>query len=950
MSERLPIYEIEREIVARLQTDRRLILSAPTGSGKSTQVPQMLLKHGLLGTGQVVILQPRRLAARLLASRVAQELGVRLGDEVGYQIRFENCTSSKTRIRFVTEGVLLRQLIDDPQLRGVTALLFDEFHERHLYGDITLARALDLQEQQRPDLKIAVMSATLNAGELERYLSVVNPINPTMVGRTPHPGPLPIGSADSADAEREKRSQRVGDGAPQVVEGAFGKSQSLLTSAATADFRCSTLSSEGRTFPVEVEYLPHRMGLNGPPVWELAAEQFARYINSGGEGDVLVFMPGGFEISQTIEAIRYMKEANGFIVLPLHGELQPKDQDAAVARYDRRKVVVATNVAETSITIDGVRLVIDSGLARVARYDANRGINTLLIDKISQANADQRTGRAGRTAPGTCVRLWSRAEHDERAPHEMPEIRRLDLCEVVLTLKAAGVDDLRKFRWLEKPDEISLTHAEELLEDLGAIKRGSAAAPAAADSAPLSVTGDALGRSNVSGGAPDTTREGARAPQLQITAIGRKMLAFPLHPRYARMLLAAQEYGCVHQACLVAALTQGRDLLLRNCGKEVDTAREDLLGEKASSDFWIVMRAWSFAFNNQFRVDACRKLGIHAVTAKQVGPLFDQFLRIAKDEGLDTRPNEVKDENLQKCILIGFSDRVGKRMDQGTLRCELVHGRRGVLSRDSKVQTPLLVVAEIREVEGRDREVNTILSLATAIEVEWLKELFPGDITRDVHVQFDAREKRVLAAELLRFRDLALAAKRIDPPPAEAAARLLAEEVTAGRLLLPNWDHSVEQWLARLDLLCKQAADLQLPAITEDDKKHIIAELCHGAVSYKDIKEREVKPVVMGWLSHAQRELLDKHAPERLTLSNGRTPKVSYEPGKAPFISLRIQELYDVNQTPKVALGRVPVTVHILTPGMKPIQVTQDLASFWREHYPKIKSELARKYPRHLWR
>jgi ATP-dependent helicase HrpB len=845
MADRLPIYEIERDLIARLQADRRLILSAPTGSGKSTQVPQMLLKHGLLGDGQVVVLQPRRLATRLLAKRVAQELGVKLGDEVGYQIRFENVTSAKTKIRFVTEGVLLRQMIDNPKLPGVTAILFDEFHERHLYGDITLARALDLQEQFRPDLKLCVMSATLNAGELEKYLSP-----------------------------------------------------------------CATLASEGRTFPVEVEYLPHRVGLNGPPVWEIAAEEFSRYVNGGGEGDVLVFMPGGFEISQTIEAIRHTREANGFIVLPLHGELQPKDQDAAVARYDRRKVVVATNVAETSITIDGVRLVIDSGLARIARYDSNRGLNTLLIEKISQANADQRTGRAGRTAPGTCIRLWSRPEHDERAPHEMPEIRRLDLSEVVLTLKAAGVEDLRKFRWLEKPDEISLTHAEELLEDLGAISHDK-----------------------------------------KITPVGRKMLAFPLHPRYARMLLAAQDYGCVYQACLVAALTQGRDLLLRNCGRDVETLREDLLGEKAGSDFWIVMRAWSYAFNNQFRVDACRKLGIHAVTAKQVGPLFEQFLRIAKDEGLDTKPNEVKDENLQKCILIGFSDRVARRMDQGTLRCELVHGRRGVLARESKVQqSPLFVVAEIREVEQRGGEVNTILSLATAVEVEWLKELFPDDIKSDVHVQFDAREKRVLAAELLRFRDLALAAKRIDPPPAEAAARLLAEEITAGRLLLPNWDHHVEQWLARLNLLCKECADLQLPAITDDDKKHIIAELCHGAVSYKDIKEREVKPVVMSWLSPTQRELLDKHAPERLTLPNGRTPKVNYEPGRAPFISLRIQELYDVNQTPKIALGRVPVTVHILTPGMKPIQVTQDLANFWREHYPKIKTELARKYPKHLWR
>ena len=877
MQDRLPIYEIEREIIARLQADRRLILSAPTGSGKSTQVPQMLWKHGLLGGGQVVILQPRRLAARLLAARVAQELGVRLGDEVGYQIRFENCTSAKTKIRFVTEGVLLRQLIDDPQLRGVAVILFDEFHERHLYGDITLARALDLQEQQRPDLRLAVMSATLNVGELEKYLAGA--------GEGGTPG---------------------------------------------GEVRCGVVTSEGRTFPVEVEYLPRRAGPSSPPAWELAAAEFARFVRDGGEGDVLVFMPGGYEISQTMEAIRHSGEAKGYLILPLHGELPPKDQDAAVARYQQPKVVVATNVAETSITIDGVRLVLDSGLARVARYDANRGINTLLIEKISQANADQRTGRAGRTAPGKCVRLWSRAEHDERPPHELPEIRRLDLSEVVLTLKAAGVEDLRKFRWLEKPDEISLTHAEELLADLGALK---ARPERMAD-----------GGSKMAGAVP-------AGPLLQITGVGRKMLAFPLHPRYARMLLAAQEYGCVHQACLVAALTQGRDLLIRNPGREVESAREDLLGEKASSDFWVVMRAWSFAVNNQFRMDACRKLGIHAVTAKQVGPLFEQFLRIAKDEGLDTRPNDVKDEALQKCILIGFSDRVARRLDQGTLRCELVHGRRGLLARESRVQhSPLLVTAEIREVEGRDREVNTILSLATAIEADWLRELFPDDIKSEVQVEFDAQQKRVLAAELLRFRDLALAAKRIDPPPADAAARLLAAEILAGRLLLPNWDHSVEQWLARLNLLCQQCPDLQLPAITEDDKQHIIGQLCLGAVSYKDIKEREVKPMVMSWLSQPQRELLDKHAPERLTLPNGRTPKVNYENGKSPFISLRIQELYDVNQTPKIALGRVPVTVHILTPGMKPVQVTQDLANFWREHYPKIKSELARKYPKHSWR
>ncbi len=893
MADRLPIYDIERELVARLKSGGRLVLSAPTGSGKSTQVPQMLLRHDFLRDGQVVVLQPRRLAARLLAARVAQELNVKLGEEVGYQIRFENVTSSRTKIRFVTEGVLLRQMLDDPGLKGVAVLIFDEFHERHLYGDVTLARALDLQEQQRPDLKLAVMSATLNAGELEAYLS--------QVGR--------------AVPSQPRRDRDI------------------------ATYQCSALSSEGRTFPVETEYLPRRLGAGAPPVWELAAEAFASHVQSGGRGDVLVFMPGGFEISQTLEAIRHTSESKGYLLLPLHGELPPRDQDAAVARYDQPKVVVATNVAETSITIDGVRLVIDSGLARIPRYDANRGINTLLIEKISQASADQRAGRAGRTAPGVCVRLWSRPEHDERAPQELPEIKRLDLAEVVLTLKAAGVGDLRQFRWLEKPDEISLTHAEELLLDLGALKPVAAVC----DRREVGRAGEGrhVADPNIRDGDTPSLPE-----QLQITPIGRKMLAFPVHPRYSRMLLAAQEHGCVHQACLVAALTQGRDLLLRNVGREVVSAREDLFGDKASSDFWILMRAWTYAAKSQFRLEACRKLGIHAVTARQVGPLFDQFLRIAKAEGLDIAPREIKDEALQKCILTGFSDRVAHRLDAGTLRCELVHNRRGVLARESVVQhSPLFVAAEIREVETRDREMNTILSLATAIELEWLRELFPEDMASDLHVEFDATAKRVQAAELVRFRGLALSAKRVDPPPAEASARLLAGEILAGRLPLPNWDHGVEQWLARLHLLCRHCPELQLPPLNEDDRKDIIEQLCHGAVSYKDIKEREVKPIVMSWLSGTQRELLDKHAPERLALPNGRAPKVVYENGKSPHIALRIQELYDVDQTPKIALGRVPVLVHILTPGMKPVQITQDLAGFWREHYPRIKSELQRKYP-----
>jgi ATP-dependent helicase HrpB len=873
MAERLPIYEIEQELLAGVRAHKRLIVSAPTGSGKSTQVPQMLLEHGLLGDGQVVVLQPRRLAARLLAARVAWERKVELGREVGYQIRFENVTSKDTRIRFVTEGVLLRQMVEDRRLPGVSSLIFDEFHERHLYGDITLAQALDLQEKDRPDLQILVMSATLEAARLEEYLKPA-----------------------------------------RVVE------------------------SEGRVYPVDIRYSATPGYVDKRPIWEQAAEAFGSFVQSGGEGDVLVFMPGGFEIAQTIDAIRHCDESHGFILLPLHGELPPNEQDAAVARYEKRKVVVATNVAETSLTIDGVRCVIDSGLARIPRYDPYRGINTLLIEKNSQASADQRAGRAGRTAPGICMRLWSREEHGHRLRQELPEVKRLDLAEVVLTLKAAGVENLRAFRWLEPPEEQALAHAEELLEDLGALEspKSKVQSPKSEESVQSGEEADAIRNTEY------ITR---------ITSLGRKMLAFPLHPRYARMLLAAEQYGCVYQACLVAALTQGRDLLLRNVDRNTASNREDLLGEKGSSDFWILMRAYTFASKKDFSLGACRRLGIHAVTARQVGPLFQQFLQIAKREELNAAPREVPDEALQKCILTAFSDRLAKRVDSGTLRCDIVHCRRGLLARESVVQhSSLLVAAEIREVEGKDKTVNTLLSLATAVEQKWLEEMFPADLSGTPRVFYDSVTRRVYAEEQLRFRDLVIGTRRVEPPPTEAAGRLLAEEVIAGRLTLNDWDHAAEQWILRLNLLSRWCPELALPPMGEGDRKHIVEQICDGAFSYKEIKDKPVQPILRGWLSADQQRLLDKHAPERLSLPNGKTPKVAYDAANPPHIALRIQELYGVNGTPAIAMGRAPVLVHILAPNNRPVQITQDLAGFWREQYPKVKQELQRKYPKHEWR
>ena len=840
----LPIYELERQLVESLKARNRLILQAPTGSGKSTQVPQMVLDHGLAGAGEIIVLQPRRLATRMLAQRVAFERKQKLGEEVGYQIRLDRVCSARTRILYVTEGVLLRRMLHDPQLRGVGAIIFDEFHERHLYGDITLAQALTLQEKSRPDLRLIVMSATLETAILGGYL------------------------------------------AP-----------------------CDTLTSAGRMFPVEISYLPKSLRADDYPVWDAVAEELERLAPIT-EGDVLVFMPGAYEISRTINAVRNSRVGGQFIVVPLHGELPVQEQDAAIARYEQRKVIVSTNVAETSLTIDGVRVVIDAGLARVARYDANRSINTLLVERISRASADQRAGRAGRTAPGVCLRLWTDREHLDRPAQEMPEVKRLDLAEVVLTLKASGVADVASFRWLEAPDAKSLERAETLLLDLGAI--------------------------------------GADG---HITELGRRMLAFPAHPRYARMLLAAHEHGCVPAICAVAALTQGKSLLPRAQGKPQEQAREQQLGtDDATSDFLILLRALQFAEKANFNLQTLRPVGVNGIAAREASALARQFLGIARDEGLDCTERNTSGEALARCILAGFPDHVGVRLDRGTLRVQLVHGRRGVLARESVAQdATLLVVGEVREVDSRD-DVQTLLTLATGIREEWLREMFPASFSQQTEVFYDTTQRRVMARNVTRFRDLEIRAERTDKVPSEQAAAILAAEVTAGRLPLDLWNHDIEQYILRMNQLADWCPEYELPKLTQEDRHTLMEQLCLGASTYRDIKDRPIWPVVKSWLSPMQQKLVEDQAPERLELPNGKRAKITYAENAQPTLGARIQDLYGVEHDLRIAGGKVSLIIQVLAPNYRPIQITTSLANFWKESYPRHKTELQRKYPRHEWR
>lgn len=847
MPDLLPIHDIRPALRAAAARSRRLVITAPTGSGKSTQIPQYLLDDGLADGGQVVVIQPRRLAARMLAARVARERGCELGGEVGYRVRFESRASASTRILYETEGILLRRLLDDPSLRGVGAVVLDEFHERHVHGDVTLAQALLLQRSRRPDLLIAVMSATLDTARLEPYL------------------------------------------AP-----------------------CELLRSEGRTYPVDITYLPplRPSAPPRPPVWDLAAqalEDDARR-HGGLDGDVLVFMPGAHEIHRTIDALRRTAAARGAAILPLHGELPPADQDAAVAPSSGPKIVVATNVAETSLTIPGIRLVIDSGYARTARFDPWRGINTLMVEPISRASADQRAGRAGRTAPGRCIRLWSEREHDGRAPADLPEILRIDPSEILLTLKAQGIDDLSAFPWLDPPAEKAADRALQLLRDLGAL--------------------DAAGA---------------------ITPLGRRMLAFPLHPRHSRMMLAAAGEGAVRPVALLAALAQGRPILERRADRDRAEARDDLLGDATASDDRLLLRAFSYAEKHRFDPVPCRRLGIHAAAARQAAPLRDRFIAIARAQGLPVESAPPEDDALARCILAGFSDQVARRLDRGTLRCELVRGRRGDLARESAARdAPLLVATEIREIGQLDGASRVLLTQATAIREEWLREMYPADfLDGQLTVRWDPAAKRVTAAKETLFRGLAFGSRPAEPPP-DDAARILADTVLRGETTLKNWNRDADRWIARANALAAAWPEWAIPPYDEDARRTILEQICHGALSAKDVKDRPVLPALRSWLSPAQQAMVEKHMPERITLPNGRNVKIQYTDG-APHIAARIQELFGVQALPPIASGRIPLAVHILAPSQRPVQITSDLPAFWRDHYPRIRQELRRKYPKHAW-
>ncbi len=843
----LPVLEIRNKLLDALGGIGRILLRAPTGSGKSTCVPPMLLDGGKVD-GLIVVVQPRRIAARMLARRVAGMRGGRPGGEVGHVVRFDKCMGKETRIVYVTDGVLQRWLQDDPELSHVGAVIFDEFHERRIASDVALARCLNLQEGARPELKVVVMSATLEVSGLKEYLDP-----------------------------------------------------------------CDVLLAEGRAYPVEIHYsgAPQMVGRSGKDaVWERVSNAVQQAVKREDAGHILVFLPGVHEIRRSIELIERSSWSRGWEVCPLYSGLSPKLQDEAVAPSrsgGRPRIIVSTNVAETSLTIDGVRTVIDAGQARVARYDPVRGIDTLMVEKISKASADQRAGRAGRTAPGRCLRLWSEADHARREAFDLPEIRRVDLTEPVLSLMSAGVDDVASFRWLDAPDRHGLEVAEALLQQLGAL--------------------DHDGR---------------------VTSDGRKMAGFALHPRYARLLLAGNEHGCVAEAGFIAAAMQAEGLFMR--GRDA-RGREEFSEPDDGCDFVSEWRAFQLARDMRYDPRVCSQNSILARGARELGQALDQLERTARRHGMDWREIDFdrRSHELSRVMLLAFSDRLAVRLGDATLACRVVGGRRGQLDKHSSVKSAQAFVAtEMTEVEGKD--VTVYLNRCAEVHLEELRGLFPHDVLEHDGAFYDPVSRRVVRKRELRFRDLVLESKEGGGGPSHDAARLLAERVAAGELKLKNWDQSVERWIGRLVSLSRWLPEMGLPGFSEDDKLMVLEEVCQGAKSYKEIKNRELMPVLKHWLSEGQQQVLDAYAPLEVSLSNGRKAKVRYSVDGAPWIAMKMQFLYDVTELPEIAQGRVKLLVHLLAPNQRPWQVTDDLAGFWERGYPQMKKDLAGRYPKHEWR
>ncbi|MBI5558698.1 MAG: ATP-dependent helicase HrpB [Deltaproteobacteria bacterium] len=795
------------------------VLAAPPGSGKTTGAPLALLDEPWLAGRKILMLQPRRLAARGAAARMASLLGEQVGETVGFQIRFERRIDRATRIEVLTEGILTRRLQSDQELAEVGLVIFDEFHERSIHADLGLALCLDLREL-REDLRLLVMSATLDTGPVAALL-----------------GNVPV------------------------------------------------ITGHGRSFPVEIDYLDRE-----PPGRVAAVTgQGIRRVLAEKKGDILAFLPGSGEIREVREQLEQGKDA-GTVILPLFGNLSQQDQDRAILPDPggRRRVVLATSIAETSLTIEGIENVVDSGWSRLPRFQPASGLSRLETVRVSRAAARQRTGRAGRLGPGYCLRLWTRHLHHGLAPFHPPEICAADLAPLALELALWGAHDAHQLRWLDPPPEASYETARQLLISLGAV--------------------DAAGR---------------------ITPTGRQLAALPLHPRLAHMLIKAAEMGQLALACDVAALVSERDIRSRGGGESTADLQE---------------RLRLLALYRRAGAAALQREGGDAGGCRLVDTLSGQWRRMLTNNS----QSGYDDDKTGLILAFAYPDRIAVRRPGQRERYQLAGGRGGYLPPNDPLSAfEYLAVAQLDagQKEGR-------IFLAAAVDLAELRASQPALCRLREDVDWDPRQQRVMALRRQYLGKLVVSEQPLARPDAEQVVQAMLTGIKQMGLDCLPWSSQARQIQARLRCLREWQPEEQWPLLDDAHllaDLNWLAPYLTGITRREQLRQLDLAAIFRNMLDWRKQQELEHAAPERLQVPSGSRIRIDYHPGEAPVLAVRLQEMFGLEQTPTVCHGRVKIVLHLLSPAQRPIQVTSDLAGFWQRSYPEVKKELKGRYPKHSW-
>jgi ATP-dependent helicase HrpB len=845
--QRLPIDDLLPELLESLRRNSSLVLTAPPGAGKTTRLPPALLASGSIA-GRILLLQPRRIAARAAASRIATEQKWQLGEQVGYQIRFERRFNERTRILVLTEALLTRQIQRDPELGGVDVVILDEFHLRSIQSDLGLALLREIQRSLRPDLRIIVMSATLDPAQIARYL---------------------------------------GD--------------------------CPVLHAEGRKHALTTSYLKRKPT---KPLNQTCAETIERALKTDSrEGNILVFLPGAREILRVREALNKGGHCQDTEIVVLHGNISNDAQDQALKRGERRRIILSTNIAETSLTIEDVTVVVDSGLARVLRHDARRGFDHLLTERIPLSSADQRAGRAARTQDGAAYRLWTEEEQVSLPRHLQPEIRRIDLCSTVLEIAAWGTSPL-EFEWFEAPIEGAVAAAQRLLIRLGALE--------------------------------ETAGQESELERTKITSLGRQLLSIPLNPRLAHMLVSGQERALVDMATTTAALLGERDILLSSRFSTADSHAQSGGAHHGTGPCDVMHRLELLAEAEErgFDPTTLRRLGLDKNAAQALRKVRKQLNGLIVNKLGRPKPNanvkaraKLNREDLLELLFATYPDRLVKRRQEGSNQGLMVGNHGVVLGDESMVrEAPFFLALKLG---GSGRE--TIVRLASEIQ----RDAIP--CTTEEKLTFDPAEKRVVASLQHRYLDLVIEEKRCSPN-ADQAATVLAKAAADDLEAALNFDAGATEWLNRYQSLRTWMPELSLPEMGRKALIELLPSLCEGKVSFQQLKAENLVAWLNGKLDYQQQKHLETYCPTHLTVPSQSRIRLEYgADGQAPILAVRLQEMFGLEKTPTVANGRQNVLLHLLAPNYRPAQVTGDLGSFWRNTYHDVRKELRRRYPKHAW-